>query len=48
MRHLEETGDPRARGEAPWDHYPYYFSDFAERAQLPVNERDTVVDEIIR
>ncbi len=21
--HLEETGDPRSRGESPWDYYPY-------------------------
>lgn len=25
MKHLEQTGDPRALGKpAPWDHYPYY------------------------
>ncbi len=25
MRRLEESGDPRMRGESPWDDYPYYF-----------------------
>ena len=48
MQHLAKTDDPRARGEAPWDHYPYYFSDFAARAQRPIDERDTVVDGVIR
>jgi uncharacterized sulfatase len=22
-KHLAETGDPRSRGESPWDYYPY-------------------------
>lgn len=25
QKHLKSTGDPRARGEAPWDTYPYYY-----------------------
>jgi uncharacterized sulfatase len=25
MKHLRDSGDPRARGEAPWDRYPFYF-----------------------
>lgn len=30
---LVETGDPRMRGEAPWDSYPYYFGDFWKKAK---------------
>jgi N-sulfoglucosamine sulfohydrolase len=31
--YLKETGDPRSRGEAPWDGYPYYFQDYWKRAR---------------
>jgi N-sulfoglucosamine sulfohydrolase len=30
---LTETGDPRMRGEAPWDDYPYYFQDYWKKAR---------------
>ena len=28
---LEQLGDPRSRGESPWDDYPYYFGDYDPR-----------------
>jgi len=32
-RTLTETADPRMRGEAPWDGYPYYFGDYWKKAK---------------
>jgi uncharacterized sulfatase len=32
-KHLRATGDPRMRGESPWDGYPYHFKDYAKRAK---------------
>ncbi|MBI1357678.1 MAG: sulfatase-like hydrolase/transferase [Acidobacteria bacterium] len=29
--YLAQTGDPRSRGESPWDDYPYYFGDLDPR-----------------
>jgi N-sulfoglucosamine sulfohydrolase len=42
--YLRETGDPRMKGESPWDHYPYYLDEYEKRAQLPVDVRDTLID----
>jgi hypothetical protein len=30
--------------ESPWDYYPYYAGDYEERAKLPIDKRDTVID----
>ncbi|MGK7395648.1 MAG: sulfatase family protein [Candidatus Cyclobacteriaceae bacterium M3_2C_046] len=44
MIYLEKTNDPRTAGDAPWDDYPYYFQDFPSRFDLPVAERDSLID----
>ena len=38
--YLTETGDPRMKGEAPWDNYPYYFKGLETRHLKPIGERD--------
>ncbi|MCA1803060.1 MAG: sulfatase [Rhodothermaceae bacterium] len=30
--YLEQTGDPRAEGRAPWDEYPFYSGDYAKKS----------------
>ncbi len=48
MAYLKDTKDPRVKGEAPWDDYPYYFKGFEERHTKPINERDTLIDGILQ
>ncbi|WP_111708239.1 sulfatase family protein [Lutibacter citreus] len=40
FEYLKETGDPRMKGESPWDNYPYYFKGFENKHLLPIGERD--------
>ncbi|WP_298369639.1 sulfatase [uncultured Lutibacter sp.] len=40
FEYLTETGDPRMKGENPWDNYPYYFKGLETKHLKPIGERD--------
>jgi len=45
FEYLTKTGDPRMNDESPWDYYPYFGGEgYAERAKLPIDKRDTIID----
>jgi uncharacterized sulfatase len=44
FNYLTETNDPRMKNESPWDFYPYFGGDYEERAKLPIDQRDTIID----
>jgi N-sulfoglucosamine sulfohydrolase len=48
FKYLKQTNDPRMNNESPWDNYPYYFDEYDDRALLPVEQRDTVIDGFMR
>ena len=48
FEYLTETNDPRMNNESPWDNYPFYLRDYAKRALLPIDERDTIIDGFMR
>jgi uncharacterized sulfatase len=44
LNYLTETNDPRMNKESPWDNYPYFAGEYAEKAKLPIDQRDTIID----
>jgi len=45
LEYLQQTDDPRMRGESPWDNYPFYLDeeDISHRFRRKANESDSTV-----
>jgi uncharacterized sulfatase len=46
FQYLTETGDPRMKGNSPWDNYPYFFKGYETKHLKPIGQRDSKQEKI--